>query len=335
MTLVPEGSDPARQPHLRGRGAAHGAARRARPAAERDRVARIGRRRLPRQDGHADRAGAARRRASSGRTRRSADELGRYAASAPARNATLEAIAARVSGRARSRSRRRCRSRRGGASARSGSAASATCSARPSTSPSTGSPSRRPSARSPTGAACSPSGRAAELEADAPGLQRGLVLLAEQLRPEARETVEWFRAQGVELKVLSGDRPETVAAIARDAGIDGPALDASELPDDPDELRRIVLEHAVLGRISPDGQAARRRGAARRGPLRGDGRRRRQRRAGAEGGAARDRAGNGDADGAERRRRRARARRLRGRAGDGRRRAARSCATSSASRSCS
>ena len=47
------------------------------------------------------------------------------------------------------------------------------------------------------------------------------------LRPEARSTVEWFRAQGVELKVLSGDRPETVASIARDAGIDGPVLDAS------------------------------------------------------------------------------------------------------------
>src|SRR5205085_2535054 len=44
----------------------------------------------------------------------------------------------------------------------------------------------------------------------------GLVLLAEQLRTDARETVAFFRAQGVELKILSGDRPETVAAIARD-----------------------------------------------------------------------------------------------------------------------
>ena len=80
----------------------------------------------------------------------------------------------------------------------------------------------------------------------------GLVLLAEQLRPEARETVDWFRSQGVELRVLSGDRPETVAAIARDAGIDGASIDASNLPDDPNELRRVVLEHAVLGRISPE-----------------------------------------------------------------------------------
>jgi cation-transporting ATPase E len=80
---------------------------------------------------------------------------------------------------------------------------------------------------------------------------RGLVLLAERLRPEARSTVEWFHTQGVELKVLSGDRPETVASIARDAGIEGAALDASQLPADAGELRRLVAEHAVLGRISP------------------------------------------------------------------------------------
>jgi cation-transporting P-type ATPase E len=80
----------------------------------------------------------------------------------------------------------------------------------------------------------------------------GLVLLAERLRPEARETVAWFTSQGVELKVLSGDRSETVASIAHDAGIEGAALDASELPADPVELRRVVLEHAVLGRISPE-----------------------------------------------------------------------------------
>jgi cation-transporting ATPase E len=81
---------------------------------------------------------------------------------------------------------------------------------------------------------------------------RGLVLLAERLRPEAHSTVAWFRSEGVELKVLSGDRPETVASIARDAGIEGAAIDASALPADRDELRRIVLEHSVFGRISPE-----------------------------------------------------------------------------------
>jgi len=79
----------------------------------------------------------------------------------------------------------------------------------------------------------------------------GLVLLAERLRQEARTTVEWFRSQGVELKVLSGDRPETVASIARDAGVDGAALDATSLPADAAELQRVALAHSVFGRISP------------------------------------------------------------------------------------
>ncbi len=96
-------------------------------------------------------------------------------------------------------------------------------------------------------------GTSDDLEAEGP-TARGLVLLAEELRPRARETVAWLRHQGVEVKVLSGDRHETVAAIARDVGITGPAYDASTLPEDPEELRRIVLDHDVLGRISPEGK---------------------------------------------------------------------------------
>ncbi len=88
------------------------------------------------------------------------------------------------------------------------------------------------------------------LEAERPSA-RGLVLLAEELRPAARATVEWLHRQGVELKVLSGDRPETVASIARDAGIEGAAFDASELPEDGAALREILSSHAILGRISP------------------------------------------------------------------------------------
>ena len=87
----------------------------------------------------------------------------------------------------------------------------------------------------------------------APGA-RALVVLAEQLRPEARSTVEFFHDQGVELKVLSGDRPETVAAIAADAGILGPAYDGSSLPESDSELADLAERHAVIGRISPEGK---------------------------------------------------------------------------------
>jgi P-type E1-E2 ATPase len=80
-----------------------------------------------------------------------------------------------------------------------------------------------------------------------------LVLISERLRPEARATVEYFRREGVALVVISGDRPETVASIARDAGIPaGEALDGRELPGDLDELARAVSTAAVIGRISPE-----------------------------------------------------------------------------------
>jgi cation-transporting P-type ATPase E len=84
----------------------------------------------------------------------------------------------------------------------------------------------------------------------------GLVVLAEQLRPNARATVEFFRSQGVELKVLSGDRPETVAAIAADVGIPvgAGALDGRSLPPDNRALRALLRERSVIGRISPAGK---------------------------------------------------------------------------------
>ncbi len=88
--------------------------------------------------------------------------------------------------------------------------------------------------------------------ADAPpaGLRPlGLVVLAEDLRPDARATVEFLRSEGVELKVLSGDAPATVGAIAADAGIDAAdgAADGSVAGDLP-------LDVAVVGRISPEGK---------------------------------------------------------------------------------
>jgi cation-transporting ATPase E len=90
-----------------------------------------------------------------------------------------------------------------------------------------------------------------------PGLEpMGLVILAEQLRPNARTTVEFFQSQGVKLKLLSGDRPETVAAIAADVGIPvGPgAANGSALPDDDRALRDLLGKRNVIGRISPEGK---------------------------------------------------------------------------------
>jgi cation-transporting P-type ATPase E len=84
----------------------------------------------------------------------------------------------------------------------------------------------------------------------------GLVVLAERLRPATSETVAFFADQDVELKVLSGDAPATVGAIARDAGVPGsaPALDGEALPSEDAALRDAVLSAPAVGRISPDGK---------------------------------------------------------------------------------
>jgi magnesium-transporting ATPase (P-type) len=86
----------------------------------------------------------------------------------------------------------------------------------------------------------------------------GLVVLAERLRANAGQTVAFFGAEDVDLKVLSGDSPATVGAIARDAGVPGsaPALDGEALPADPDALREAVLGAPAVGRISPEGKRA-------------------------------------------------------------------------------
>jgi cation-transporting ATPase E len=81
-----------------------------------------------------------------------------------------------------------------------------------------------------------------------------IVVLAERLRPNARETVEFFQAQGVRLKVLSGDSPDTVAAIARDLGIRDAeqALDGRHLPEDGAQLESFLERSGVVGRIAPE-----------------------------------------------------------------------------------
>ena len=74
----------------------------------------------------------------------------------------------------------------------------------------------------------------------------------EQIRPDARQTLNDFRDEGVELKIISGDDPRTVAAIARSVGLDiGDGYDARQLPADPQILEEVMGDNTVFGRVSP------------------------------------------------------------------------------------
>jgi cation-transporting P-type ATPase E len=85
----------------------------------------------------------------------------------------------------------------------------------------------------------------------------GLVVLAEELRPNVGDTIAFLLGQGIEVKVLSGDNPQTVAAIARDVGIPVHGVrEGGEIPEDPDARRSFALDATVVGRISPEGKQA-------------------------------------------------------------------------------
>jgi cation-transporting ATPase E len=87
----------------------------------------------------------------------------------------------------------------------------------------------------------------------------GLVGLTDELRPNAYETLTAFAEAGVDLKIISGDNPETVKALAVQAGFDpearlisGPELD--RLGDG--QLDAAALENGVFGRITPEQKEA-------------------------------------------------------------------------------
>ena len=88
---------------------------------------------------------------------------------------------------------------------------------------------------------------------------RALVLLEDDIRDDAFDTLGYLSAQGIDLKVISGDHPGTVAAVADRAGVPGATkvLDARDLPLDDDEaLADAVDGHAVFGRVKPEQKRA-------------------------------------------------------------------------------
>ncbi|MCK6576510.1 MAG: HAD-IC family P-type ATPase [Anaerolineae bacterium] len=95
-------------------------------------------------------------------------------------------------------------------------------------------------------------------DAGEPSLPRltplGIISLSDELRPQLKETLEGFLKGGVALKIISGDNPNTVAALAKQAGltgdfktVSGGALDAMTGA----EFAQIVHETTIFGRITP------------------------------------------------------------------------------------
>ena len=82
----------------------------------------------------------------------------------------------------------------------------------------------------------------------------GIALLVEGLRQEAVGAVAFLAAQGVDLKVISGDGVDTVQAVALAAGVPGAeaSLAGPDIPEDDEALADAAIRTAVFGRVTPE-----------------------------------------------------------------------------------
>ena len=80
----------------------------------------------------------------------------------------------------------------------------------------------------------------------------GYILLLDKIRPDANKTLSYFEAQGVDIKIISGDNPVTVSKIAKNVGVKNydRYIDMSTISEDTD-LNDIAINYTIFGRVSP------------------------------------------------------------------------------------
>lgn len=80
-----------------------------------------------------------------------------------------------------------------------------------------------------------------------------LILIEDIIREEATKSFQYFEEEGVELKIISGDNPVTVSAVAKKAGIKSADkyVDARTLPEDSEQLAEIIENNTIFGRVTP------------------------------------------------------------------------------------
>lgn len=81
-----------------------------------------------------------------------------------------------------------------------------------------------------------------------------LITISDIIKDDAHETFDYFKSQGVSIKVLSGDNPLTVSRVCTLAGLEGASqyMDASTLPDTVEEMRKVIGDTCVFGRVKPE-----------------------------------------------------------------------------------
>lgn len=94
-----------------------------------------------------------------------------------------------------------------------------------------------------------------ELSEDLPENIEGaaLIYFEDMVREDAAETLRFFDKQKVDIKIISGDNPITVSAVAKKAGVKNAEkyVDGRYLPEDEEELHNIIESTTVFGRTTP------------------------------------------------------------------------------------
>ena len=82
--------------------------------------------------------------------------------------------------------------------------------------------------------------------------------MSDIIKADAAETFAFFRDKNVQIKILSGDNPLTVSVVGVRAGLPEAKnyIDARELPEEEEELQKIIGKYTVFGRVSPEKKQA-------------------------------------------------------------------------------
>ena len=80
------------------------------------------------------------------------------------------------------------------------------------------------------------------------------IIIKDNVRKNAKETLEYFKSQDVSLKIISGDNPLTVSNIVKYLDFDGydKYISGKDLPEDYEKLKSIVNEYMIFGRVTPE-----------------------------------------------------------------------------------
>lgn len=80
----------------------------------------------------------------------------------------------------------------------------------------------------------------------------GIILIKDKIRKDAKDTLKYFKNQGVTIKIISGDNPITVSKIAKEVGIEDydKWIDMSKIKDEK-EIKEAATKYTIFGRVSP------------------------------------------------------------------------------------